>query len=92
MFLFRSIVKRHAMTGSGLGRYAETGQPPGSGGDGWGPAFRSLIHDSRSAIKKNLSGDALCHSLASIKCGIKLGCVRHVQDFLRADNREACGL
>jgi hypothetical protein len=24
------------MTGSRLGRYAETGQPPGFGGDGWG--------------------------------------------------------
>jgi len=32
-FLFRSIAKRHAMTGSGLGRYAETGQPPGFSGD-----------------------------------------------------------
>ncbi|MEI7857593.1 MAG: hypothetical protein WCH85_08840 [Methanomicrobiales archaeon] len=28
-FLFRTIVKRHAMTGSRLGRYTETGQPPG---------------------------------------------------------------
>jgi hypothetical protein len=28
-FLFRTIVKRPAMTGSRLGRYAETGQPPG---------------------------------------------------------------
>jgi hypothetical protein len=27
------------MTGSGLGRYAETGQPPGFGGDGWGPGL-----------------------------------------------------
>ncbi|WP_321507667.1 hypothetical protein [uncultured Methanoregula sp.] len=34
--MFRAIVKRHAMTGSRLGRYAETGQPPGLGGDGWG--------------------------------------------------------
>jgi len=29
LFLFRSIVKRHAMTGSGLGRYARAGQPRG---------------------------------------------------------------
>ena len=28
-FLFRAIVKRHAMTGSRLGHYAEIGQPPG---------------------------------------------------------------
>jgi len=35
-FLFRTIVKRHAMTGSGLGCYARPGQPPGFGGDGWG--------------------------------------------------------
>ncbi|MDP3565285.1 MAG: hypothetical protein Q8R70_12435 [Methanoregula sp.] len=28
-FLYRTIVKRPAMTGSRLGRYAETGQPPG---------------------------------------------------------------
>ncbi len=27
--LFRIIVKRYAMTGSRLGRYAENGQPPG---------------------------------------------------------------
>ncbi|MDP3396432.1 MAG: hypothetical protein Q8S57_07195 [Methanoregula sp.] len=40
-FLFRTIVKRHAMTGSRLGRYAEIGQPPGSGGDKSGArAFR----------------------------------------------------
>ncbi|MFA4824945.1 MAG: hypothetical protein WC593_07270 [Methanoregula sp.] len=29
-FLYRAIVKRHAMTGSGLGCYKETGQPPAS--------------------------------------------------------------
>ncbi|MFA4849809.1 MAG: hypothetical protein WC626_08795 [Methanoregula sp.] len=28
-FLFRAIVKWHAMTGSGLGRDARAGQPPG---------------------------------------------------------------
>jgi len=33
-FMFRTIVKRHAMTGSRLGRYAETGQPPYFSGDG----------------------------------------------------------
>ncbi len=32
-FMFRAIVKRHGITGSRLNRYAETGQPPGFGGD-----------------------------------------------------------
>ena len=36
-FVFRPIVKRHAMTGLRLGRYKESGQPPGSGGVGAGP-------------------------------------------------------
>ncbi|MDO8873666.1 MAG: hypothetical protein Q7V05_13200 [Methanoregula sp.] len=45
-FMFRSIVKRHAMTGSRLGRYAETGQPPGFGGDGWGPVREIFRRDS----------------------------------------------
>jgi len=34
--MFRTIVKRHAMTGSGLGRYEETRPTPGFR-DGWGP-------------------------------------------------------
>lgn len=33
-FLYRSIAKRPAMAGSGLGRYVRAGQPPVSGGDG----------------------------------------------------------
>ncbi len=36
--MFRAIVKRHAMTGSGLGRYARPGQPPGFRGVGPGPS------------------------------------------------------
>ncbi|MDO9323572.1 MAG: hypothetical protein Q7T80_01290 [Methanoregula sp.] len=36
--MYRSIVKRRAMTGSRLGRYKESGQPPGSGGVGPGPS------------------------------------------------------
>jgi len=36
-FIYRAIAKRPAMTGSRLGRYAETGQPPGFGGDRVGP-------------------------------------------------------
>ena len=35
--MFRAIVKRLAMTGSRLDRYARAGQPPGFGGGGWGP-------------------------------------------------------
>lgn len=38
--MFQAIVKRHAIPGSRLGRYAETGHPPGFGGDGLGAAFR----------------------------------------------------
>jgi hypothetical protein len=37
--VYRSIVKRHAMIGSRLDRYAETGQPPGYRGDGAGPGL-----------------------------------------------------
>ncbi|MCK9630767.1 MAG: hypothetical protein M0R30_03915 [Methanoregula sp.] len=33
-FMFRTIVKRHAMTGSRLDRYAETRPAPGFSGDG----------------------------------------------------------
>ena len=36
--VYRSIVKRPAKTGSRLGRYKESGQPPGSGGVGAGLA------------------------------------------------------
>ncbi|MFA4824938.1 MAG: hypothetical protein WC593_07235 [Methanoregula sp.] len=42
-FLFRAIVKRHAMAGSRLGRYVETGQPPAFSGDGWGSGLSGSV-------------------------------------------------
>ncbi|MDP2797209.1 MAG: hypothetical protein Q8N94_06845 [Methanoregula sp.] len=60
-----AIVKRHAITGSRLGRYAETGQPPGFGGDGWGlarnpeypiPKVRIVRFTSVSDVKALRSG------------------------------------
>jgi hypothetical protein len=48
LFVFRAIAKRHAMTGSGLGRYKETGQPPGreisSGSFAWNRSTDKKYH------------------------------------------------
>ena len=51
-FLYRPIAKRHTITGSRLGHYAETGQPPGFGGGGWGPGRTFPGKFSRSLHKK----------------------------------------
>ncbi|MEI7857529.1 MAG: hypothetical protein WCH85_08510 [Methanomicrobiales archaeon] len=56
-FLFRAIVKRHAMTGTRLGRCAETGQPPGFGGVGPGPSGNGMAGAlSRTAHTPKRSG------------------------------------
>ena len=45
-FLYRSIVKRHAMTGSGLGRYAERGQPSGLCGTNEGQGRKVVYREN----------------------------------------------
>jgi hypothetical protein len=45
----------HAITGSGLGRYAERGQPPGSGGVGAGLLVSSSDLSGIDQISSNLS-------------------------------------
>ena len=52
-FLFRTIVKRHAMTGSRLGRYVRSGQPPYFSGGGWGPGRENNEQPLGENLKTN---------------------------------------
>jgi len=65
-FQFRTIVKQHAMTGSGLGPIREPRPAPESGGDGWGPGIPVPVELSPSPPRNFHTSRALFRMISPL--------------------------